>query len=528
MSTSKLSPRQRMINMMYLVLIAMLALNVSREILKSFYLFELSFSNANSTADTRNMETMKAFQKKMDDDKTRKKTEKWFLLAKDAHKISREFNAYVEKMKADIIKDGGGRVELKENEKGLTELATPDNMEKHAYYFIDKGLGNGLKLKNRINETREKLLALLSSARNGEAIMASLERSSQLRAEDPFNGTLENKTWVSSYLENAPLAGVVTLLTKTQNDCKTLEADVLNVLSENINIATVIHDGQVALIIPESRYVMSGSSFKAKIALATFDKTSTPKIIVNGNAINVKDGFGEYSFPANGISSHKVEAKIETIDPYTGKPMFLEAEPLEWNSFQPSATISADAMNVLFIGLDNPMSISVPGITPENTFVSANNGVVLTNAGSGKYIARASGTTGTCVVTVSARTLDGSIKKMGESTYRVRKVPYGKLKAGNLSSGTYSKARLMMQQSINVVLEDFYFNNVRFTVLEYSAIMINRKGEFYREDSKNNSPAALKKVLEKARSGETVYIDYVKARGPSGDIYPDPISLKIQ
>src|SRR5712675_1366875 len=109
MTNPKLSPRQRMINMMYLVLIAMLALNVSREILKSFHLFELAYINANNTADIRNSETMEAFKMKMESEKTREKTEKWYLFAKSAHQISNEFNQYIEKMKSDIIMEGGGR-----------------------------------------------------------------------------------------------------------------------------------------------------------------------------------------------------------------------------------------------------------------------------------------------------------------------------------------------------------------------------------------------------------------------------------
>ncbi len=528
MSNQKLTPRQRMINMMYLVLIAMLALNVSREILKSFYLFELSFINANTNADIRNSETMNAFKIRMENDRTRTKTEKWYLLAQEAHQISNELNTYLEKMKTDIIKEGGGRIEPKEDEKGLTELALPDNMEKHAHYFVAQGLGNGAKLKDHINGTREKLLALLKSTRNSKLTISALDKSSQLRADDPNGNLLDKKTWVNVYLENAPLAGVVTLLTKTQNDCKSLEADVLNVLSENINIDAIIQTDQKALIIPESRYVMSGTNFKARIALATFDKTAPQKIIVNGSAIPVEGGLGEYSFLARGIGTHKVEAKIETVDPNTGNTIYVEAVPIEWNSFQPSAAISADAMNVLFIGLDNPMSISVPGITPENTIVSASSGVTLTTAGSGKFIAKAAIGVKSAIITVSARMQDGQLKKMGESIYKVRRVPPPKLKLGNLSSGVYPKVKLLAQNYVNAVLEDFYFNDLKFSIVKYTVILITKKGEYYEEHGSSGNPDAVKKLIKKASSGETVYIDYVKANGPSGDTGMDPISLKIQ
>src|SRR6185369_17679140 len=108
--------------------------------------------------------------------------------------------------------------------------------------------------------------------------------------------------------------------------------------------------------------VMSGSSFKAKVALAAYNSTAAQKILVNGSPVNVVDGLGEINIPASGVGSHTIVAKIETLDPNTGATIFVEAPPVEYTTFQPSATISADAMNVLYIGLDNPMSISVPGV----------------------------------------------------------------------------------------------------------------------------------------------------------------------
>lgn len=528
MANKTLTPRQRMINMMYLVLIAMLALNVSREILKSFHLFELSFISANKSVDARNTETMMAFESKMLDEKTKARTQEWYNLAKKAHQVSADFNAYVEHMKSDIIKSGGGRAETPKGESGLQELAKPDNMEEHARYFMDEGLGNGRKLQARINETRKELVKLLSTCRNSSQIMGSLEKSSQLRAEDVQSNGLERKAWVSTYLENAPLAGVVTLLTKTQNDCKSLEADILSVLSENITINTVIKNGQTALIIPDSRYVMSGTDFKARIALAAFDTYTTQKIIVNGKEIIVKDGIGEYTVPASGTGSHKIEAKIESINPNTGESMYVEAAPVEWSSFMPAATISADAMNVLFIGLDNPMSISVPGITPENTLVSVTNGVNITKTGNGKYIAKCSGSANKAVVTVSARMPDGTTRKMGEMAYRVKRVPPPKLKFGTLTAGIYPKALIMAQTYVNATLDDFYFNGVRYTIKSYKGALLPRNGFPDEKDVAGNSAGNIRYLINKAKSGDNLIIQDAIADGPGGEIKLDAIILKFK
>ena len=529
MANQTLTPRQKMINMMYLVLIALLALNVSREILKSFYLFELSFHEANKQIGVRNTETMKRFGDRMQNDKTRKRTEEWFLLAEKAERISADFYRDVETMKSAIIRQGGGREPVQPGGQALSELKKPDDMETHAHYFIESGKGQGKVLQKRINDTREQLAALVSNARNGERIRQSLLKASQLKATDPPSDGLNKKTWVSAYLEHAPLAGVVTLLTKMQNDCKALEAEVLNVLSENINIESITSDGQMALILPESQTVLSGGVFRARIALATYDTKSSPQMFVNGKPVVVKDGFGEISIPASGTGTHKIEASIESIDPKTGEPVLLASKPLEWQSYQASATISADNMNVLFIGLDNPMSISVPGITPANTVVSADNGIRIENLGSGKFIARVSAGSQSGKVLVSARMPDGSLKRMGEMVYRIRKVPEPKLRFGNLTAGTHEKSTLKVQQYLYAVLEDFYFKGVLFKVQKFRANLISKRNNTAPEfRGSGNALAGLQSLISSAQSGDILYIDEILVKGPSGDVRPEPITIKIK
>ncbi len=528
MTNKTLTPRQRMINMMYLVLIALLALNVSREILKSFHLFELSFISANRNVDIRNSETMADFQRLMKNDKTRPKTEKWYALAGQAQAISREFHAYVEKMKAEVVANGGGREDPEKGSTELTELKRPDDMEVHAHYFIDDGLGNGRKLQQKINETREKLAALVETARHGELIKASLIKSTQLKAMDPVSkGTVEAKTWVSMYLENAPLAGVVTMLTKTQNDCKALEADVLAVLNENINIESVSNNAQYAMIMPENQSVMSGESFKARIALVTYDTRTTSQMMVNGQPITVQNGIGTITIPATGTGSHTIEASIESINPSTGEPMIVKSDPVTWNSFQASATISADNMNVVFIGLENPMSISIPGITPENTIVGSNNGIVLQKLGAGKYIARVSPGRNTGKVFVSARMQDGTIKSMGEMVYKIRKVPTPKLRLGNLSPGTYERSMLMSQHYLYAYLDDFYFN-VTFKVTKFHMTLAPKNRPYQDVYVTGNTTAQIKPLISSARPGDMLYFDDIHATGPNGALKLESMSLKVR
>lgn len=530
MANQKLTPRQKMINMMYLVLIAMLALNVSREILKSFHLFELSFNNANRNADIRNLQVMNQFEKSMQNEKTRARTEECYNKAKEARKVSEEFCAYVERMKQDIVHQAGGREEAGSVEEKVPELKKPDDMELHAYYFTSEGKGNGIRLQAKINETRMKLVSLLSSVRNSASIQSTLESTSTLRAADPKpDGSAEKKTWVNMYLENAPLAGVVTLLTKTQNDCKALESEILNVLQENINITSLVNDGQMAMIIPESQTVMSGEKFRARVALATYDTRSASKVMVNGSPVDVRNGFGYIEIPASGTGAHTLNAEIESIDPKTGQPVMVKAEPLIWNSYGATATISADNMNVLFIGLENPMSVSVPGITPENTIVSADNGITLKNLGNGKYIATVKSGFVSGKVTVKARMQDGTVKSMGESLYKIRRVPEPKICIGNLPPGEYGKSSLMSQSYLFAILENFYFSNVSYKVVSYRASLVSKR--INNNDSRTVSGNGIREVsamLGNAQKGDLLVIDEIRVNGPGGEMRIAGITYKIK
>jgi gliding motility-associated protein GldM len=529
MANQKLTPRQKMINMMYLVLIAMLALNVSREILKSFHLFELSFINENKNIDDRNNQIMNKFKASMKNERSKIKTEEWYQLAIETREISKSFCDYIDKIKLDIIQNGGGREESIKG-KSTPELKRPDDLESHAHYFMKDGKGNGDKLMNRINQVRIQLASKVRKARFGPAIEKSLLESSQLKALDPEpNEAGVQISWSTAYLESAPLAGAVTLLTKIQSDCKAMEAEVLTVLNENININSIINDSQMAMIIPDNQSVMSGDNFNAKVALMSYDSRATSKIVVNGKEVNVVDGVGYVSIPARGTAQNSLTASIESIDPKTGKTIMVESKPITWNSFEASATVSADNMNVLFFGLDNPMSISIPGITPENTVVSGTNGIRLTKQGAGKYIAKVSGNQTTGQVIVKAKMPDGTIKDMGNITYKLRKVPRPKALFGSLSSGTHSKTVLKAQNIMYAYLEDFYFNNVKFKVTHFRASCISKKiannGD---KQITGNALSGIQGLISNASSGDVIYINEIKAEGPSGTVNLDDLTIKIK
>lgn len=533
MASGKLSPRQKMINMMYLVLIALLALNISNEILKAFHLMEVSFNKANEALTAKNKNLMDAFQAAAEDPAKAARAKKWADKAKEVQAISAEFCKKIDTYKSDIEKSAGGRKEPEgPADKGkVLEMSKGDDMEGHKHYLgtDDAKKGKGDELRKLIDDTRAKMLKVLEGVKDDKAVMAAFDKNTAFRVEDfkDENGAL--KTWERDVLGHSPVAGVMAMLTKVQGDCKSLETDILTKLAENIDATVAKFDKTAALIIAESTNVMSGSQFKAKVALMAYNSTGASKILVNGSPVNVVDGIGEYTVTAQGVGAHKVEAKIETVDPNTGLPTFVSATPVEWTSFQSSATISADAMNVLYVGLENPMSISVPGVTPGNTTVSAGAGITLTKKGDGKYIATVSAGTKTSTISVSAKMPDGTTKRMGEPmTFRIKSVPKPVAQLGSLTSGSYQKGEIALQNTLYAYLENFVFEGVKFTVTKYRVIYMPKKGYMEEAAVTGNSAAAIKAFANKAKTGDLIVIDGIRAVGPGGEKPLNPITYTFK
>jgi gliding motility-associated protein GldM len=517
MASGKLSPRQKMINMMYLVLIALLALNISNEILKAFHLMEVSFNKANQTLTDKNKSIMDAFKAAEEDPAKAARSKKWADKAREVQKISDDFFKKIEVYKKDIETAAGGRKEAEPGQTGLREMSKGDDMEGHKHYLgtDDAKPGKGDELRKLIDDTRVKMLKVLEGSKDDKATIALFDKNTAFRVEDFKDDNGAQKTWQRDVLGHSPVAGVMAMLTKVQNDCKSLETDILTKLAENIDATVAKFDKTAALIIAESTNVMAGSQFKAKVALMAYNSTAATNILVNGQKVNVVDGIGEYTATATGVGSHKVEAKIETVDPNTGLPAFVSAQPIEWTSFQSTATISADAMNVLYIGLDNPMSISVPGVTPGNTTVSSGPGISLRKTGEGKYVANVTPGQKESTISVSAKMPDGTSKRMGEPMkFRIKSVPKPVAQLGTLQSGSYNKGEIAMQSTLYAYLDGFVFDGVKFTITKYRVIFMPKRG--YMEDATvtGNNAGAIRNFANKAKTGDMLVIEGIRANGP--------------
>lgn len=528
MADSKASPRQKMINMMYLVLTALLALNVSAEILKAFHLVEASMERAGENIDIKNQETFKAIQKYKADHPTDPIALDAEKNSKQAMQISADAVKYFQEIKEDLIAKTGGYKE-DSNGDGKTEdeeIVGSSNVEVHANIMIVQG--KGTEIKNKINEIRQQLLNCLPKEKQGEV-------KSDLYTPDPPEHEGTKITWESEMFEHPPLAAVNTLLTKIQNDIKNTEAQVLNYWKSNLTGDVIVIDNFEAQIIPTNgTYISQGSKFAADIFLAAASSKTDATVTVGGAAVKVENGIGKYEVSASGEGEKKFKAVI-TTKRASGKVESYEKE-FSYTVVKPLAVISATKMNVVYIGLDNPISVSVPGYAASEVMPvvePASGGTLRKDPATGQYLLKVTGSASKIKIICSVKDKgSNATKKMGEAEYRVRKVPDPQPALGTLTmSGGQPLAILKSQTVVRAAMNGFAFEGVNYIPYEFQFLMIpKRGGQPYFEQGKGQAlSAGMMAAINRAVKGDKIMFTSIKVKGPDGNRQlPSPLVFDVQ
>lgn len=529
MAGGNVSPRQKMINMMYLVLTALLALNVSAEILKAFHLVEVSLEKSSGNIDTKNKQVMGAIEKYHNDFPNDANATDIYNKAKKARDISNTSVKYLEDIKETIIKGADGRKEDSNGDGKVSdeEIVKPDDVENHANLMINQGKGK--EVRDKINKTRDDLFALLPKDKH-----AGLK--SDLQTED-FMVEGSKQTWESVMFEHSPAAAVVTLLTKMQGDVRNTEAQILDELRKSITANDFSFDKLEAKVIPTSgTYVTAGGKYTAEIFVAASSSKQEADIKVNGGTIKTDGGIGLYEVTASGEGEKEYTAIITakkpngTTETYTVKQKYTVVPPI--------AVISATKMNVVYIGLENPISVSVPGyaaaeVTP--ILEPANGGTLKKDpkSKSGAYILTVNGSAGKIKIVCSVKDkTSNATKRMGEQEYRVRKVPDPTPSLGTIDkSGAIASAVLRSQSSVRAPLNGFAFEGISYIPYEYKfAILYKRGGTPFTAEGKSAAlTPPMQAALSKVAKGDKVLIYEIKVKGPDGQRQlPSPLIFDIQ
>lgn len=516
------TPRQRMIGMMYLVLTALLALNVSKEILDSFLIVNESLivTNENFAKKVDGMYGQFKQQLAINENKVKP----FFDKAMQAQKYTKEMIEYIEQVKAEVIaKESGESIESCRN-IDLRAVTARDKYDESTHYFIgdsqDGSKGKARELREKIDKYKEDMLNLIDAK-----YRASMNLG--LDTKGPYyDADKDEQNWEMHNFYHTILAADVVILNKLIAEIKNAEYDVVAKLYSSVKAEDFTFDQIGAKVVAKSNYILTGENFEADIFVAAYDTKQNPEIIigagvdsvtkqVQGPTITVEglEGVGKLSVPAGGPGLKQYGGVIKVPKP-TGTGFEEYVFSGEYVVAAPSATISPTKMNVFYIGVDNPVSISVPGVPNEKVRVSiTGGGGSIAKTGNGIYNVRVT-SMGECNITVSAD-LGGSSRSMGSMKFRVKRVPDPVAYVGGVKGGPIAKGTLLAAGAVVPILENFDFD-LQFVITSFT-FTINVAGDLLSKQTTGNKfTSEMITLINKANRGQRIFIEDIKAKGPDG------------
>ncbi len=493
--------RQKMINLMYLVFIAMVALNVSSEVLSGFVLVERSLTHTIEGAQQSNDNIMKGLSTAYA--KNPSKAEPWYRKGLALTAYADSLYNEIDQLRLLIAQEADGK------DANPNDVARKDDMNAPTTVMLNPLTRRGAKLRESIDAFRTYTTQMVRSDSRREHISEMLSTESA--------GGL---SWEQQIFENIPTIASLTMLTKLQSDIRSVEGDVLNDLVQNIDSGDLRVNKIAAQVIPRSQLVMQGSQYEASIVLSSYDSTRVPKIVVNGTTLPESAG-GIYRVTTSKAGTFPISGYIETElpDGTAVKQPFQS----EYYVTEPFATVAPTMMNVLYAGINNPISIAVPGVPSQNVTATMTNGT-LTRQGNG-WVAKPAKIGTPAVITVMAKQADGRTTKMAETSLRVRALPdplpYIQYTDANgatkrFKGGRIAKRDLLTANGIGAAIDDDLLD-VPYQVVRFQLLFFDSVGGVIPEVS--NGPTFSTRQRDKIRNmakGKRFFVSEVTARGPDG------------
>ena len=497
---------------MYLVLTALLALNVSNEVLEAFKTVDKSIITSNNSIDTKNKVIYDAFGDELKDGQTKAKAEIWAPRADKVKQLSADLSNYIDNMKLQLKQESG----LKKNSKGEEEFKE-DDLDAATRLFTEKG--EGKNLYTRLQTYKQQVLAVLNPddfkdnpllQKDISAKRAEFEKTLPLDLKIPEKAHAEKsgddaKDWTFNYFHMTPTIASLTILSKFQNDVKNSEGQMVDYIHSQIGKVKVVFDKFQAIAQSNTSYAMPGDNIEITAGVGAFSEAAKPKIYVNGQAQNLTaDGTAVFKTTASGAGDHSVDVKIEYVTP-DGKTNTVN-KAVKYTVGVPSgASVFLEKMNVLYIGVENPMTISAGSSGAEKMHVEITNGSILKVSGD-RFIAKpTSAGIAKINVTVNGKTTPFEM--------RVKRLPDPNAFVGGSKGGATSSATFKAQGGLTAKLESDF--DAPFQVLGYT---VGANVGVYREV--NNEGArwsdAAQGLIKQAGPGSQVFFDKIRVKGPDG------------
>lgn len=506
-SNTNLSPRQKMINLMYIVLTAMLALNVSSDVLNGFKQVEEGLVRSTENAASQNQ----ALYQELSDfyQKNPEKSGTWYAKAMNVKQLTDSLYDYVEKLKWRIVRQADGK------DADISDIKRQDDLEAASYVMLSPATGQGAHLRESIEEYRGIVAGMITDSLKRKTI------EDYLSTTVTRTGVGEGKKWEEKMFENMPVSAAVTILTKIQGDIRYAEGEVLHTLQKNIDLGDVRVNVLNAFVIPNAKNVIRGGKYTANIVLAAIDSTQQPAIFINGEELDAdKNGLYEVNCNSTGVFDFSGYLEVPRGDGTTARHDFSSS----YTVVEPSATVSATMMNVLYAGINNPVSISVPGIPDQDIRATMTNGT-LTRAGRDGWIAKPAKIGQEAVISVTA-VMEGRSQVVANTAFRVRQLPdpmpFITYKDNNGNARRYKggtpfpKTQLLAAPGLEAAIDDDLLN-VTYRVIRFETIFFDSMGNAIPEISDGASFSQRQKdSFRRLSRGKRFYVSRVRAVGPDG------------
>ncbi len=452
-------PRALMINLMYLVLTAMLALNVSAEIINAFFSLEKGIKHSNEIIVRSNKQTLDGMAGLVE---TKTQYKPLHEAALKVEPIIKELTDLVDQYRTEMVEASGGAYpdpypdnpKYSGKPKGYKDIDTPQRL------FVVEGKGAAIKAK--IIETRDKLVALITEVANQNIPGVKIEQS----AIDSFKTSLpleiDEESWKSSGKPSweaftfgyMPVSALYPLFRKWQNDALSSGTVTINFLADQMGKRELKFDQFDVFSSSKKPYILLGETFEAEIALGAYSSQAKFSVSVNGSSLPVENAKALYKSKPDRVGEQKYTAQVSLVNPLTGENTTVKKE-FFYEVGQPSVNVSADKMNVFYIGVENPISVAAAGVSSNDITVSANGGgVTLTPNGRSAYIAKAT-QQGETTITVTDKKAG---KQLGGFKFRVKRIPDPMVKLANKTGGSIGTGEMKAQLGMIPVLENFDFD----------------------------------------------------------------------
>ncbi len=519
-------PRQLMINLMYLVLTAMLALNVSAEVMNAFFTLDKGNKESIATVENQLSATEKGLRELLNEEAKAKFKPIEPALDEVRSTIS-EFNNYIDDLRHELVDEGGNKNGEEDEgdykmDHGKRVPIGKKNKDITTRLLVRQERGEELKAK--ILESREELINTYSTLLNEhgktfglketdiENRIASMTQNLPLSIDDEtWRESKDKSSWSDFKFRQMPLAAVLPLLSQMQSNAKSSEVALVTNLAELAGGKVIEFDAFFPVVEAEKAYVIAGEPFKANISVGTYSSQIPPENIrlsVNGQSLNVGDeGKAEFTASTSSVGQKQLNLKVAVTNPLTGETTEGESTFI-YEVGRRSVAVSADKMNVFYIGVDNPISVAAAGISSNDLRVSASGGgATISKTGSTNYNVRVT-SPGTATVRVTGGGLNDPFE------FRVKRIPDPVAKIAGTTSGTMGNGEFKAQGGVIAELENFDFDarcDIAGFELIYAAprqdpVPVTNPGPRFNSQARN--------LINQAKPGDVYYFNNVRAKCP--------------